>query len=69
MKLTRQQKKALTALGIVFIILMLGLAGQADHTEAVIHSMSKSEYNAINEKLGGNASDYNIAKYYLKNYK
>lgn len=69
MKLTRQQRKALTAVGIVLMILMLGIAGRVDYTDAVIPDMPQSAYDEIKDTLGEGASEYDIAKYYHKNYR
>lgn len=66
MKLTRQQRKALTATGIVVMVLLLGIAGRFDYTEAVTYNMPNSVYDEIKDTLGEEASDYDIAKYYQK---
>lgn len=69
MKMTRQQRKAWTALGIVFIVFMLGIAGRVDYTEETTLGMSEEAYNEIKDTLGEGASDYEIAKYYNKVYR
>lgn len=69
MKLTKRQRKAWTALGIVFIVFMLGIAGRVDYTEETTLGMSEEAYREIKDTLGEGASDYEIAKYYNKVYK
>lgn len=69
MKLTRQQMKALTAIGIVVMLCLLGIAGRIDYTEAVMYNMPNSVYNEIKDTLGEKASDHEIVKYYQKNYR
>lgn len=67
MKLTKQQRKAWTAIGIVVMVLLLGIAGRVDYTESVTYNMPNSVYDEIKDTLGEGASEYDIAKYYQKN--
>lgn len=69
MKLTRKQRRALTAIAIIAMVFLLGIAGRADYTEEVIYHMSQSEYDEIKDTLGEGASEYEIARYYNKEYK
>lgn len=69
MRLTKQQRKAWTALGIVFIVTMLGIAGRVDYTEETTLGMSEEAYREIKDTLGEGASEYEIARYYNKEYK
>lgn len=69
MKQTRKQRRALTAIAIIAVVFLLGIAGRADYTEEVIYHMSQSAYDEIKDTLGEGASEYEIARYYQKNYK
>lgn len=69
MRLTKKQRKAWTALGIVFIVTMLGIAGRVDYTEETTLGMSEEAYREIKDTLGEGASEYEIARYYNKEYK
>ena len=60
-------KKTLTVLAVIAIVIMLGIAGRMDYTEQVIYHMPKSAYDEIKDTLGERASEYDIAKYYQKN--
>lgn len=60
-------KKAKTALAVLAVILLLGIAGRIDYTEEVIYHMPQKAYNEIKDTLGNNASDYDIAKFYTSN--
>ena len=69
MKLTKRQRKALTAIAIIAVVLLLGIAGRVDYTDTVILHMTQSTYDEIKDTLGEGASEYDIAKYYKKNYR
>ena len=69
MKLTKRQRKALTAIAIIAVVLLLGIAGRVDYTDTVILHMPQSAYDEIKGTLGEGASEYDIAKYYKKNYR
>lgn len=61
-------KKAKTALAVLAIAVLLGIAGRIDYTEEVIYHMPEKAYNEIRDTLGHDASDYDIARYYQENY-
>lgn len=65
--MTTKQQRTLTVVAVIAAIIMLGYAGRVDYTEAVMNTMSESEYKAIKERLGEGASDYEIARYYIEN--
>lgn len=69
MKLTKRQRKALTAIAIIAAVLLLGIAGRMDYTEQVLYTMPDRAYSEIRDTLGEDASDYEIARFYVKNYK
>ena len=69
MKLTKRQRKAMTAIAIIAVVLLLGIAGRVDYTDTVILHMTQSTYDEIKDTLGEGASEYDIAKYYKKNYR
>lgn len=56
-------------MGIVFIVTMLGIAGRVDYTEETTLGMSEEAYREIKDTLGEGASEYEIARYYNKEYK
>ena len=62
-----KQQRILTVVAVIAAIIMLGYAGRVDYTEAVMNTMSESEYKAIKERLGEGATDYEIANFYQKN--
>lgn len=61
-------KRVKTALAVLAVILLLGIAGRIDYTEEVIYHMPEKAYNEIRDTLGHDASDYDIARYYQENY-
>lgn len=61
-------KKVKTALAVLAIAVLLGIAGRIDYTEEVIYHMPQKAYNEIRDTLGHDASDYDIARYYQENY-
>lgn len=65
--MTTKQQRTLTVVAVIAAIIMLGYAGRVDYTEAVMNTMSESEYKAIKERLGEGATDYEIARYYIEN--
>lgn len=65
--MTTKQQRILTVVAVIAAIIMLGYAGRVDYTDAVMNTMSESEYKAIKERLGEGASDYEIARYYIEN--
>ena len=69
MKLTKRQRKALTAIAIIAVVLLLGIGGRVDYTDTVILHMPQSAYDEIKDTLGEGASEYEIARYYNKEYK
>lgn len=62
-----KQQRTLTVVAVIAAIIMLGYAGRVDYTDAVMNTMSESEYKAIKERLGEGATDYEIARYYIEN--
>lgn len=62
-----KQQRILTVVAVIATIIMLGYAGRVDYTDAVMNTMSESEYRAIKERLGEGATDYEIARYYIEN--
>lgn len=62
-----KQQRILTVVAVIAAIIMLGYAGRMDYTDAVMNTMSESEYKAIKERLGEGATDYEIARYYIEN--
>ena len=50
---------------VVAFFILLGIAGRTDYTEEVLSEMTEETYNEIKDTLHG-ASDYEIAKYYMK---
>lgn len=65
--MTTKQQRTLTVVAVIAAIIMLGYAGRVDYTEAVMNTMSESEYKAIKERLGEGTTDYEIARYYIEN--
>lgn len=65
--MTTKQQRTLTVVAVIAAIIMLGYAGRVDYTDAVMNTMSESEYKAIKERMGGGATDYEIARYYIEN--
>lgn len=65
--MTTKQQRILTVVAVIAAIIMLGYAGRVDYTDAVMNTMSESEYKAIKERLGEGATDYEIARYYIEN--
>lgn len=61
--------KVKSILAVLFVIILLGIAGRMDYTEEVIYHMPQEAYNEIKDTLGEGARDYEIAKYYNKVYK
>lgn len=57
---------SLFILGFITLFFILGLAGRSDYTEEIIYTMSNSTYDSIKVELGNNATDYEIAKEYIK---
>lgn len=55
-------------LAILAAVLLVGLAGRADYAEQVIYTMPHEVYSQIRDTLGADASDYEIARYYVKHY-
>lgn len=60
-------QKIFTAIAVIAVVFTLGYAGRVDYTDAVMNTMSESEYKAIKERLGEGATDYEIARYYIEN--
>ena len=56
-----------TGLAIAALFILMAIGGTADHTEAVIQEMPESVYRAIQKEIGADASEYRIARHYLKN--
>ena len=65
--MTTKQQRILTVVAVIAAIIMLGYAGRVDYTDAVMNTISESEYKAIKERLGEGATDYEIARYYIEN--
>ena len=63
------KQKVFTVAAVVAIVLTLGIAGRMDYTEQVLYTMPDKAYSEIRDTLGEDASDYEIARYYVKNYK
>lgn len=49
-----------------FFIGAFTLAGRSDYVDSILPWMPQEVYNQIQEKLGGNASDYQVCVYYTK---
>lgn len=69
MYMDRKKKNMVTAFSIFAMFMLLGIAGRMDYTEEVIYHMSQSAYDEIKDTLGEGASEYEIARYYNKEYK
>lgn len=65
--MTTKQQRILTVIAVIAAIIILGYAGRVDYTDAVMNTMSESEYKAIKDRLGEGTSDYEIARYYIEN--
>ncbi len=65
--MTTKKQRTLTVVAVIAAIIMLGYAGRVDYTDAVMNTMSESEYKAIKKGLGEGTSDYEIARYYIEN--
>lgn len=63
----KRKYKIMTAAAVFFAL--YAWASTQEWTEEVICHMPEKAYSEIRETLGDNASDYDIAKYYQKNYK
>lgn len=63
----RLKHKAVIA--VVSAVVLLGIAGRMDYTEQVLYTMPDRAYSEIRDTLGEDASDYEIARFYVKNYK
>lgn len=63
------KKKYRAALAAAAFFALYAWASTQEWTEEVIHHMPEKAYTEIKEKLGENASDHDIARYYEKNYK
>lgn len=61
-------KRIKIGLMLIALIVMLGVAGRMDYTEEVMYTMPEKAYKEIRIKLGNEASDYDIARYYVKHY-
>lgn len=57
------------AIAVVSAVVLLGIAGRMDYTEQVLYTMPDKAYSEIRDTLGADASDYEIARFYVKNYK
>ena len=42
--MTTKQQRTLTVVAVIAAIIMLGYAGRVDYTDAVMNTMSESEY-------------------------
>lgn len=49
------------------LFLILSFAGTVDYSEQVVMNMTQETYDAIVEKLGDEASDYEIVQEYKNN--
>lgn len=65
--MTTKQQRILTVIAVIAAIIMFGYAGRVDYTDAVMNTMSESEYKAIKDRLGEGTTDYEIARYYIEN--
>ena len=65
--MTTKQQRTLTVVAVIAAIIMLGYAGRVDYTDAVMNTISESEYKAIKKRLGEGVTDYEIARYYIEN--
>lgn len=55
----------------IAVFAALGIAGEADRVNAIIHSMPRDTYNEIYDSLtihGQQPSDREIADFYMRNY-
>ena len=61
--------KVKIVLAMVAAAILLGIAGRMDYTEQVLYTMPDKAYSEIRASLGADASDYEIARFYVKYYK
>ena len=60
-------KKYIPFCAILFIIIVLLLAGNADYNQTVIYNMPDKTYKQVLSNLGGCASENEIVKEYMLN--
>ena len=65
--MTTKQQRTLTVVAVIAAIIILGYAGRMDYTEEVIYNMPNEAYRQIKDTLGKDATDYEIAEYFIKN--
>lgn len=59
-------QKIFTAIAVIAVVFALGYAGRMDYTEEVIYNMPNEAYRQIKDTLGKDATDYEIAEYFIK---
>lgn len=52
---------------IAGLVVLMCVAGTCDYAEQVVYNMQEKTYNEIIEKLGDDATTYDIAREYKKN--
>lgn len=60
-------KKYIPLCAILFIIIVLLLAGNADYNQTVVYNMPDKTYKQVLTNLGGCASESEIVKEYMSN--
>lgn len=65
--MTRRQKTFWTIIGLSVLLILLSVTSTMDYTEEVIYNMPNATYRTIQKKLGPDASDYDIAREYMRN--
>lgn len=63
-----KRKGFITAAAVAAMFVLLGIAGRMDYTEQVVYNMPQEAYDEIRDTLGHDATDFEVAKYYQKNY-
>lgn len=59
-------QKIFTAIAVIAVVFTLGYAGRMDYTEEVIYNMPNEVYRQIKDTLGKDATDYEIAEYFIE---
>lgn len=56
-----------TLIALIILIAIIGMAGNHDWAEEVLCEVPTELYQVIKQDMGGNPSDYKVARYYLDN--
>lgn len=56
-----------TLIALIILIAIIGMAGNHDWAEEVLCEVPTELYQVIKQDMGGNQSDYKVARYYLDN--